>query len=48
MIADRVIMLDNKTKGIVAMGKPSELRDRSDNPWVRQFFSRQAPPADGR
>ena len=45
MIADRVIMLDNKTKGIVAMGKPSDLRDRSDNPWVRQFFSRQASPA---
>jgi phospholipid/cholesterol/gamma-HCH transport system ATP-binding protein len=44
MIADRVIMLDNKTKGIVAMGKPAELRDHSDNPWVRQFFSRQAAP----
>ncbi|MGZ8488195.1 MAG: ABC transporter ATP-binding protein [Candidatus Binatia bacterium] len=44
-IADRVIMLDKSVKGIVATGKPQELRDRSDNPWVRQFFSRQ-PSAD--
>jgi phospholipid/cholesterol/gamma-HCH transport system ATP-binding protein len=42
-IADRVIMLDKQTKGIVAMGKPQELRDHSDNPGVRQFFLRQAP-----
>jgi phospholipid/cholesterol/gamma-HCH transport system ATP-binding protein len=42
-IADRVIMLDKKKKGIVAMGKPQELRDHSDNPGVRQFFLRQAP-----
>jgi phospholipid/cholesterol/gamma-HCH transport system ATP-binding protein len=41
-IADRVIMLDKKVKGIVATGKPQELRDHSDNEWVRQFFSRQA------
>ena len=40
-IADRVIMLDKQTKGIVAMGRPQELRDQSDNPMVRQFFSRQ-------
>jgi phospholipid/cholesterol/gamma-HCH transport system ATP-binding protein len=45
-IADRVIMLDKKTKGIVAAGKPEELRDRSDNPWVRQFFARQAAAAN--
>ena len=43
-IADRVIMLDNQTKGIAAIGKPEELRDHSDSPWVRQFFSRQASP----
>jgi phospholipid/cholesterol/gamma-HCH transport system ATP-binding protein len=41
-IADRVIMLDKKVQGIVAAGKPQDLRDHSDNPWVRQFFSRQA------
>jgi phospholipid/cholesterol/gamma-HCH transport system ATP-binding protein len=39
-IADRVIMLDKQTKGIVATGNPQELRDHSDNPRVRQFFSR--------
>jgi phospholipid/cholesterol/gamma-HCH transport system ATP-binding protein len=40
-IADRVIMLDKQTKGIVATGTPQELRDHSDNPQVRQFFSRR-------
>jgi phospholipid/cholesterol/gamma-HCH transport system ATP-binding protein len=40
-IADRIIMLDKQAKGIVAMGDPAELRDHSDNPQVRQFFSRQ-------
>jgi phospholipid/cholesterol/gamma-HCH transport system ATP-binding protein len=41
-IADRVIMLDKQAKGILAMGRPQELRDHSDNAMVRQFFSRQA------
>ena len=41
-IADRVIMLDKRTKGIVATGKPQELRDHSENAWVRQFFNREA------
>jgi phospholipid/cholesterol/gamma-HCH transport system ATP-binding protein len=41
-IADRVIMLDKRVKKIVAAGKPQELRDHSDNPWVRQFFNREA------
>ncbi len=40
-IADRVIMLDKRTKGIIATGKPQELRDHSPNPWVRQFFNRE-------
>ena len=40
-IADRVIMLDKQAKGIVATGNPHELRDRSDNPRVRQFFLRR-------
>jgi phospholipid/cholesterol/gamma-HCH transport system ATP-binding protein len=35
-------MLDNEVKGIVAIGKPEDLRDHSDNPRVRQFFSRKA------
>jgi phospholipid/cholesterol/gamma-HCH transport system ATP-binding protein len=41
-IADRVIMLDKRVKGIVATGKPEDLREHSDNPWVRQFFNREA------
>jgi phospholipid/cholesterol/gamma-HCH transport system ATP-binding protein len=43
-IADRVIMLDKRTKGIIAEGDPKVLRDSSDNPWVRQFFRREAVP----
>ena len=41
-IADRVIMLDAKTRGIIGEGRPQDLRDHSDNPWVRQFFNREA------
>lgn len=41
-VADRVIMLDKRVKRIVAEGRPEALRDGSDNPWVRQFFHRQA------
>ncbi len=40
-IADRVIMLDKETKGIIAAGAPAELRDHCDNDWVRRFFQRQ-------
>ncbi|MEP6941948.1 MAG: ATP-binding cassette domain-containing protein [Betaproteobacteria bacterium] len=41
-VADRVIMLDKREKGIIAEGDPKVLRDTSDNPWVRQFFRREA------
>jgi phospholipid/cholesterol/gamma-HCH transport system ATP-binding protein len=44
-IADRVIMLDKRVKSIVATGAPADLRDHSNNPWVRQFFNREAGPA---
>ena len=40
-IADRVIMLDKRTKGIIADGPPAELRDHSDNEWVQDFFHRR-------
>lgn len=40
-VADRVVMVDKEAKTIIAEGRPQELRDRSDNPVVRQFFSRQ-------
>ena len=40
-VADKVIMLDKRVKRIVAEGKPQDLRDHSDNLWVRQFFNRE-------
>ena len=43
-VADRVIMLDKRARGIIAEGDPKDLRDHSDNPWVRQFFRREAEP----
>lgn len=43
-IADRVIMLDRKTRGIVASGTPEQLRDASSDPWVQSFFRREATP----
>ncbi len=39
-IADRIIMLDKKSKSIIADGAPKELRDRSENPQVRTFLTR--------
>jgi len=48
-IADRCIMLDAKRKTIIAQGTPADLRDHSEDPYVRQFFLRQAEPvADGK
>jgi phospholipid/cholesterol/gamma-HCH transport system ATP-binding protein len=39
-VADRVIMLDKETRGIIATGDPRDLRDNSPNPWVREFLNR--------
>jgi len=44
MIADRVIMLDGRTRTIIAEGKPAELRDGATDPWVRRFFNREPDP----
>jgi phospholipid/cholesterol/gamma-HCH transport system ATP-binding protein len=41
-VADRVIMLDKSKKGIIAEGRPEELRDHSTDPYVRRFFRREA------
>ena len=41
-IADRVIMLDARTKRIIAEGRPDILRDTHPDPWVRAFFNRQS------
>ena len=40
-IADRVIMLDKSVKGIIAAGRPQDLRDHPPNSLVRQFFNRE-------
>ena len=42
-IGDRVIMLDRGR--IVAEGKPADLRDHPNNPYVRAFFRREAESA---
>ncbi|MFZ0711707.1 MAG: ATP-binding cassette domain-containing protein [Terrimicrobiaceae bacterium] len=41
-VADRVIMLDKRKKGIIAEGRPQDLRDHSSDPYVRKFFRREA------
>ena len=41
VVADRVIMVDKEHRTIIAEGTPQELRDTSENPFVRQFFNRQ-------
>ena len=43
-IADRVVMLDPETKGIIAEGDPAALRDRSENARVQGFLNRRAEP----
>jgi phospholipid/cholesterol/gamma-HCH transport system ATP-binding protein len=47
-IAQRVIMLDKTSKGIIAEGDPAALRDHSRNQFVKQFFNRQASAPAGR
>jgi len=44
-LADRVIMLDRTTKGIIAEGKPSELAANSNDPRVRDFLNQDADSA---
>ena len=43
-IADRVILIDARTRRVAASGAPAELRDHAEDPWVRAFFRREAPP----
>jgi phospholipid/cholesterol/gamma-HCH transport system ATP-binding protein len=46
-IADRVAVLDEATKTMVALDEPTQLRDASPNPRVRAFLSRQPPVTHG-
>ena len=39
-IGDRAAMFDKSRKGMVALGSPAELRDSSEDPFVRKFFRR--------
>lgn len=39
-IADRCAMFDKARHGMIAIGTPVELRDRSDDDFVRSFFAR--------
>jgi len=41
-LAERAIMLHKDTKGIIARGTPSDLREKSTDPRVLHFFNRQA------
>lgn len=40
-IADRCIMLDRGAQGLIAEGRPEELKSESTNPIVRAFFNRE-------
>ncbi len=40
-IVKHCVMLDKATQSIIARGDPRELRDRSENPRVREFFNRE-------
>ncbi len=39
-IADRVAMFDKTRHGMIAIGKPRDLAERSEDPFVRKFFNR--------
>jgi phospholipid/cholesterol/gamma-HCH transport system ATP-binding protein len=41
-IGQRFAMLDGARRRLVALGPPTELRDSSPDPWVRQFLGREA------
>jgi phospholipid/cholesterol/gamma-HCH transport system ATP-binding protein len=41
-VAQRIILLDKSRKGIIAAGDPWELKEKSTDPLVRNFFNRQA------
>lgn len=40
-ISDRCIMLDREAQGMIALGKPKELRAHGTEPVVRAFFNRE-------
>jgi len=45
LVANSCIVLDKTAKGIVARGDPRMLRDKSEIPFVHNFFTRSSPEA---
>lgn len=39
-IADRAAMFDKARRGLIALGKPTDLKDMSEDDFVRKFFNR--------
>ena len=39
-VADRAIVLDAKTKTIIAEGDPRIMRDETKDPWIKEFLNR--------
>ena len=39
-IADRAAMFDSARQGMIALGSPQELKEKSADPFVRKFFNR--------
>ena len=39
-IADRAAMFDKARRGMIALGSPQELKETSEDPFVRRFFNR--------
>jgi len=39
-IADRAAMFDKARRGLIALGRPQELKEHSEDPFVRRFFNR--------
>jgi len=44
-VAERVILLDKLSKGIIEEGNPHYIKEHSHNVYVKQFFNRQLEPA---
>jgi ABC-type transporter Mla maintaining outer membrane lipid asymmetry ATPase subunit MlaF len=47
-IAHRVLLFQGSKQTLVAQGKPRELAEKSDDPWVRAFFNRETPRQEAR
>jgi len=45
-IVDRAVLLDREDRGIIAAGKPRQLREQSEDPRVIRFFQRLAREQD--